>query len=229
MAVHTCKTSNAIYDPITEKCIRGYTKRAKEIRRLIVICNEYNKADHRCTKINIEYQTKYHRAKKALRKALIPMLSIICFHLLVFAVLTHKKTRVKLLRLLLSQTRYAPYKETLVQLIEAAPGMVNFADRFYGIAQLAVNGLTPAVLIGIIEGVLTFVNNNPEQANNIPEIMAERLTRMPGGYDVVEPAINNPQIRNQVQNIEGHINRNNQIDIYSTFGGRAFAAIFGRR
>lgn len=183
-----CKT-HQIYDPVRNKCVSKKSKRGYQLLHLIDICRDFEKADPECKDINRVYRTKYIKFKKAIKKTIVPLVSIITFNIMIFAALTtSKRIRKKLLRFSLDNVpAIAPYTFIIEPLVLALPTIMTFVTKYLNLARVAVLGLTPSTIIGTIDTILRLYSELPEvprirRAEMAADELAVRLEPMPGSW-----------------------------------------------
>lgn len=208
-----CET-NKIYIPWANKCMNIQSKNAIKLNKLIKICNSFEDYDPKCKDINKIYKTNFVKLQNFLKKSLIPVISIGAFNLLIFLSLTNENIRRKILRFALNNiNRTAPYAFILEPLILLIPTFINFIERYQNLFRLALNGLTPAIIIGLIHDFINHLYRTRNININIQEnadILANNLLNIPGNWQTIDNNQNplNIDLRVQVQHINHQINQN---------------------
>jgi len=207
-----CET-NKIYIPWTNKCMNIQSKNAIKLNKLIKICNSFEDYDPKCKDINKIYKTNFVKLQNFLKKSLIPVISIGAFNLLIFLSLTNENIRKKILRFALNNINItAPYAIILEPLILLIPTFINFIERYQNLFRLAINGLTPTIIIGLIHDFINYLyrtRNINIQEN--ADLLANNLINIPGTWNMIDNNIQNPvdlDLQVQVQQINQNINEN---------------------
>lgn len=197
-----------LFDPIKNKCVKVTSKRGLELKRLIKVCREYEKSDPNCKVINKTYKTTIFKIKKILQKMIVPIISIFIFNLLVFLTLSSKKVRSKILSFSLKHhPSTAPYAYILEPMINYIPGVINFIEKYGGIAKLAVFGLDYNNIISVIQSIINFDFSNTTENIVLEDELASRLSELPGSWKDTPPQniIPEPEILQRVNNLEDNI------------------------
>ena len=210
----TCE-NNKIYIPWLDKCMYENTGKAKELKKLIIICEEFQDYDLKCTDINKIYKTTFSKVKKLLNKSLTPIISVSIFNLFIFLSLTNKTVRRKLLRFTLNNINMtAPYAFILEPFIMIIPTILNFLDRYGNIFRLAVNGPNLNTLLGLIHHFILLVYYNPYNIFQNADILAENIQNIPGEWindipvPIDVPVQNIRDVENNMMNMMNIMNIN---------------------